>query len=138
MAYRSTMCLSPIVKQRHVSVRVQELVRRLYFPVQRIDKEGRDAPDVRPGELRNTTRRLHLPSLSDNSEAAGDGGGAENTLAWKVVSERRALGDCVHCLNVSCRPVILSVNKKGGPRKTPQRKISKQTRCSTGQNDADR
>ena len=32
------------------------------FPVQRIDKEGRDAPDFSSGELRNTTRRLHLPS----------------------------------------------------------------------------
>ena len=29
------------------------------FPVQRIDKEGRDAPDFRSGELRDTTRRLH-------------------------------------------------------------------------------
>ena len=32
------------------------------FPVQRIDKEGRDAPDFSSGELRDTTRRLHLPS----------------------------------------------------------------------------
>ena len=53
----------------------------------------------------------YLP-LSDNSKAAGDGGGSENTLAWKVVSERRVLGDCVHCLNVGCGQVKLSVNKK--------------------------
>ena len=52
----------PNVMQRHVSVRVQELVRDTIFPVQRIDKEGRDAPDFSSGELRNTTRRLHLPS----------------------------------------------------------------------------
>ena len=35
-----------------MSVRVQELMRDTIFPVQRIDKEGRDAPDFSSGELR--------------------------------------------------------------------------------------
>ena len=45
-----------------VCLPLKRWVFRPFFPVQRIDKEGRDAPDFSSGEVRDTTRRLHLPS----------------------------------------------------------------------------
>ena len=102
------------------------------FPVQRIDKEGRDAPDFRVLESCGTPRGdSTYPPLSDNSVAAGDGGGSENTLAWNLASERRVLGYCVHCLNVSCRPENLSVIKKGTKKNTHQDLNSVDRKSST-------
>ena len=57
--------LRVIVSRRHASSRQCSCAgtrETNLFPVQRIDKEGRDASDFSSGELRNTTRRLHLPS----------------------------------------------------------------------------
>ena len=72
---------------------------------------------MRKGATRLTSdlENRGAPRDSTYDSVAGDGGGSGNTLAWNLASERRVLGYCMHCLNVSCRPMNLS--KQREPRK---------------------
>ena len=63
--------------------------------MQRIDEEGRDAPDIRSGELRSTTRRLHLPSPFGYLGGCWGWWWVREHEAWNLAIERRVLGYCV-------------------------------------------
>ena len=53
--------------------------------MQRIDEEGRDAPDFRTGELRDTTRRLHLVQQFSKLLRAD---AATHRIAWDKSTKR--------------------------------------------------
>ena len=96
--------LSPIVMHRHVSVRVQELVRRLFSQCSGLIRKGATRLTSVLESCGTPRGDSTYPPHSDFSVVAGDVGGSENTLAWNLALERRVLGYCDHCLNVSCRP----------------------------------